>query len=424
MNSSFLKNNLSLKIISVIVAIILWLYAVSELNPETTKTINDIPIEIINIDALNEKNLTLAEDPASSISIRIRGLANDIRKVNTSNIKAILDLSEINSTGTNMVPLDIEGLLPREVKLDKIPEISVVIDRITSKQIPVVVDLTGEGEEGYYVHEPEVEPRQITIYGAQSLVDSVVQGVVHINLDKDVSTIEQSLMIKLVDAEGNVIESKYLNMKQSSALVTIPIYPLKTVDVKANIIGEPAEGFAIEKITVVPSKVAVNGYSSIIERLSYLTTEAINIQGANSSIEKKVNFILEDGLNLVPGEPASVNVIINISETTINTTVTVEQVELQNIPEGYEVETVNLPITIQLKGPYTKINTITSQDLSPSVDLSIIDTQAGVIEPGQYELPLNIKVPEQTEVVSISNANVKVNIRPINSPTQSHEQME
>ena len=69
MNSNFLKNNLSLKIISVIVAIILWLYAVSELNPETTKTITDVPVEVINMDALNEKNLTLVDDPVSSISI-------------------------------------------------------------------------------------------------------------------------------------------------------------------------------------------------------------------------------------------------------------------------------------------------------------------------------------------------------------------
>ena len=158
MSSRFLTSNLSLKIISVIAAIILWLYAVSELNPETTKTINDIPVEIINMDALNEKNLTLAEDPASSISIRIRGLVNDIRKVNTSNIKAILDLGEIDWTGTNTVPLNVEGLLPREVKLDKIPEIPVTINRITSKLVPVVVELTGKSEDGYYVHEPIVEP--------------------------------------------------------------------------------------------------------------------------------------------------------------------------------------------------------------------------------------------------------------------------
>ena len=96
MNSRLLKNNLSLKIISVVVAIILWLYAVSELNPETTKTFNDIPIEIINMNVLNEKNLTLAENPEQIITVRIRGLANDIRKVNISNLKAVLDLSEID----------------------------------------------------------------------------------------------------------------------------------------------------------------------------------------------------------------------------------------------------------------------------------------------------------------------------------------
>ena len=92
-----------MKIISVIVAIILWLYAVSELNPETTKTITDVPVEVINMDALNEKNLTLLDDPVSSISIRIRGLVNDIRKVNISNLKAVLDLSEIDWTGTRQV---------------------------------------------------------------------------------------------------------------------------------------------------------------------------------------------------------------------------------------------------------------------------------------------------------------------------------
>ena len=140
MNSRLLKNNLSLKIISVVVAIILWLYAVSELNPETTKTFNDIPIEIINMNELNEKNLTLAENPEQSITVRIRGLANDIRKVNISNLKAVLDLSEIDWTGTQSVALDIEGLLPREVKLDRIPEIPVTVNNITRKLIPVVVE--------------------------------------------------------------------------------------------------------------------------------------------------------------------------------------------------------------------------------------------------------------------------------------------
>ncbi len=420
MNSRLLKNNLSLKIISVIVAIILWLYAVSELNPETTKPIYDIPVEIINMDVLNEKNLTLAEEPEKSITVRIRGLANDIRKVNTSTLKAVLDLSEIDWTGSQMVTLDIEGLLPREVKLDKIPEIPVTINKITRKLIPVVVEWTGDVEEGYRVHEPIVEPRSISIYGAESLVDRVVQGVVQLNLDKDVGTIEQSILIKLVDSEGRIVESNYLNMRQSSALVTIPIYPVKTVAVRANVTGEPAEGFVVDNISVNPAQIEVNGYASIIENISSLPTEAVDIQGAVDNIRTTVNVLLENGVYLEPGQTSEVSVIVNISETTVNTRLTIEEIGIQNIPEGYGATVVNAPVIIQLRGPYTVINNITIQDLAPAVDLSQLPD--GELTSGQYQLPLIISVPERTEVINISTETVTVDVQLIEEEPLASEE--
>jgi YbbR domain-containing protein len=420
MNSRLLKNNLSLKIISVIVAIILWLYAVSELNPETTKPIYDIPVEIINMDVLNEKNLTLAEEPEKSITVRIRGLANDIRKVNTSTLKAVLDLSEIDWTGSQMVTLDIEGLLPREVKLDKIPEIPVTINKITRKLIPVVVEWTGDVEEGYRVHEPIVEPRSISIYGAESLVDRVVQGVVQLNLDKDVGTIEQSILIKLVDSEGRIVESNYLNMRQSSALVTIPIYPVKTVAVRANVTGEPAEGFVVDNISVNPAQIEVNGYASIIENISSLPTEAVDIQGAVDNIRTTVNVLLENGVYLEPGQTSEVSVIVNISETTVNTRLTIEEIGIQNIPEGYGATVVNAPVIIQLRGPYTVINNITIQDLAPAVDLSQLPD--GELTSGQYQLPFIISVPERTEVINISTETVTVDVQLIEEEPLASEE--
>lgn len=419
MNSRLLKNNLSLKIISVVVAIILWLYAVSELNPETTKTFNDIPIEIINMNVLNEKNLTLAENPEQSITVRIRGLANDIRKVNISNLKAVLDLSEIDWTGTQSVALDIEGLLPREVKLDRIPEIPVTVNNITRKLIPVVVEWTGEGEDGYRIHDPVVEPRNITIYGAESLVNRVVQGVVQLNLDKDVGTIEQSILIKLVDAEGNIVESNYLNMRQSSALVTIPIYPIKSIAVRANVIGEPAEGFIVDNISVNPSMIEVNGYSSIIDRLNSLSTEVVDIRGAVDDVQTTVGLILENGIYLEPGQAPEVKVTVSISETVINNTLTLEEIDILNIPEGYGATVDNTSTSILLRGPYTIINDITVQDITSAVDLSQIPV--GELQAGQYQLPLIIRVPEQVEVINISNETITVDVQVIEEQTTDEQ---
>ncbi|HHT65467.1 MAG: YbbR-like domain-containing protein [Caldicoprobacterales bacterium] len=424
MNSRFLSNNLSLKIISVIVAIILWLYAVSELNPETTKPIYDVPIEIINMQILNDKNLSLVENPEENVTIRIRGLVNDIRKVNTSNLKAILDLSEIDWTGTRLVELDIEGLLPREVRLDKIPEIELTINDIIKKDIPVVIDLSGDGGDGYHVHDATVEPSTITIYGARSLVDSVVQGVVQVKLDQDKNTINESHPIKLIDASGNPVESRYLSLRQGSAMVNIPIYPIQDKLVRANVVGEPANGFVVDSVTLDPNRVTVNGASSIIERLSALTTEEINIQGATDDIRRTVNIVLENGIYLEPGQPFQVNVVVSISETTIQNTLTVEQVELRNIPEGYTATVENQAVTIQLRGPFTVISGLTSQDLTPAIDLSQLTPAEGELPPGQYELPLILQVPDRAEIIQVSRETITVNVELLAEPEVVEEEAE
>jgi len=417
MNSKFLTNNLSLKIISVVVAIILWLYAVSELNPEVTKNITDIKVEVINMDVLNEKQLTLVEDPVDSITIRIRGLANDIRKVNTSDIKAVLDLSEIDWTGTQLVELQVEGLLPREVKLDKVPEISLTINKIATKVIPVVVDVTGDGEEGYYVHEATVEPKNITIYGPESLVDNVVQGVVQVKLDKDESTIKQSLPIKLVDAAGRTVESDYLNLRQEFAMVSIPIYPIKSINVKANVTGEPAAGFVIESVIVEPVRLTVNGYASILEKLSYLTTEAVDIQNAAEDVYATVDVVTDEGVFLEPGQPSKVNVAVKIRETTVEKALDINRnhVTLANVPEGYQITMENLPVTVRLKGPYTAVNSLNAQSLAPVVDLAQLteETGEGSIAPGHYQLELKLTIPENVEIAQISSRTVLINIQPV-----------
>ena len=412
MINRFLKNNLSLKIISIVVAIILWLYAVSELNPETSKNITDIPVEIINMKSLEQQDLTLAEKPVTTISFRIKGLANDIRKVNINNLKAVLDLEDVDWTGTQQVELAIEGLLPREVHVEKNPQISLTINNVKTRPIPVVINVTGNGAEGYFVHEPSAEPRSISIYGAQSLVDKVVQGLVEVNLDKDEGTIEQPLPIKLVDAAGNVVESEYLHLRQDSAMVTIPIHPIKILDVRANVLGKPADGFVIDDIVVDPTQITVNGYASIIERMSYLLTESIDIQGAVEDVHITINLARENGIYLEPGQPSRVNVLVSISETVIETDLTIDEIELRNIPEGYLATPLPFSINLRIQGPYTLINPLTEESLAAFVDLATIDTEAEGFIAGEFALPVSVQIPNMTAVQSISSETITIDLQP------------
>ena len=421
MFNRFFSNNLSLKLISIIVAIILWFYAVSELNPEITKSITDVPIEIINMEKLTQRNLTLTETPVSSVTIRVKGLANDIRKLNTSNLRAVLDLADIDWVGTHQVELNIEGLVPREVKLERIPEISLTINEITTKIIPVEIQVNGSGADGFYVHEATAEPRTVSIYGAKSLVDRVVKGLVNVNLDKDESTIAEAHTIKLVDAEGEVVESEYLHLRQDTVMVTIPIYPIKTLDVKANIIGQPAPGFYEENIVVDPTQVTVNGYTSIIDRLTTIQTQVVNIQDETKDVHATVELEQENGIYLGPGQPSKVNVVVYIKESIIEKEFTINEIALENIPEGFQAAmgSLDLPINIVLKGPYTIITPLTNQSLEPYVDLSKVNVDTSDFEPGIYELPIMFRIPDKVDIIRVSRDNVEINIWPDNDSDEN-----
>ena len=52
---SFFSNNLALKIISLIFAIILWSFVTNSTNPDRTKELKNIPVVIQGLEALEEK---------------------------------------------------------------------------------------------------------------------------------------------------------------------------------------------------------------------------------------------------------------------------------------------------------------------------------------------------------------------------------
>lgn len=407
--SRIFERNGTLKIISVVIAIILWMYAVSELNPETTLNITDVPIAIINEDILKDKKLTIAYDPGNKTNIRIRGLVNDIRKINTANIKAVLDLGTIDWTGTKQVALNVEGLLPREVRLDKTPEVSVTVNNIETKIIPIKIQVTGKEAEGFYRHPEVIEPQSITIYGAESLVQSVVQGIIQVNLKNDESTIEQSLPIRLIDADERIVDSEYVKLRQENAMVTIPIYPTKALAIKPNILGKPAEGFIVENVEVEPKNLNVNGYASIVNKLEEMVTEVVDIQGTKKDVNVTVNLQQIEGLFISPSQSQQVNVIVRVSETIIDKSFVLNDIIFKNPPDGNTVKVVNEPITIRVKGPYTIVNPMTVSVFEPTVDL------AG-LEPGEYQLPLTVLIPEGTEKIDMTSEVVTVNISPIEVP--------
>ena len=70
----------------------------------------------------------------------------------------------------------------------------------------------------------------------------------------------------------------------------------KSVQIRPDVVGEPAEGFVVTDVSIEPPQVWLVGARSAVLRLSEVVTETIDVSGVEESVER------EAGLSLGPGK--------------------------------------------------------------------------------------------------------------------------
>ena len=402
MTSRFSKN-LALKIISVIFAIILWLVAIRDQNPEISRSYENIPVEIVNEAKFQAKGLSLVFDVSDTVTISVRGRARDLERINVEQLKGSLDLSVINEPGEHKLLADIQGL-PSGVSLRRKPEILVRTDKLVVKNIPLVPDINIDQVQGFLAHSYRIRPAETgRVSGPLMLIDRIYQARIELELKDVSSTVEHSLPIALLDKDGQVIESKYINVEPQYAIVTIPVYPTKVLTVKPNIAGVPAENYEVVGIEVYPLQITVSGEQSILDGMQSIGTEILDIQDAMVDVKRTLKIQQYDGITTVPSSPNEVDVLVRIKEKTIEKSLIFRNIDMVNIPQNVDADLESASYEIVIRGPVTVMDSIDEEAVRLYVDLSDISR-------GEHRLKIMADIPAGVELVSIepNEAVVKV----------------
>ena len=402
MTSRFSKN-LALKIISVIFAIILWLVAIRDQNPEISRSYENIPVEIVNEAKFQAKGLSLVFDVSDTVTISVRGRARDLERINVEQLKGSLDLSVINEPGEHKLLADIQGL-PSGVSLRRKPEIQVRTDKLVVKNIPLVPDINIEPAQGFLAHSYRIRPAEtVRVSGPLMLIDRIYQARIELELKDVSSTVEHSLPIALLDKDGQVIESKYINVEPQYAFVTIPLYPTKVLTVKPNNAGVPAENYEVVGIEVYPLQITVSGEQSILDGMQSIGTEILDIQDAMVDVKRTLKIQQYDGITTVPSSPNEVDVLVRIKEKTIEKSLIFRNIDMVNIPQNADADLESASYEIVIRGPVTVMDSIDEEAVRLYVDLSDISR-------GEHRLKIMADIPAGVELVSIepNEAVVKV----------------
>lgn len=316
----FLKN-IDIKLFSLFLAIILWLYIASGENP-TVENFIDISLSQTNLG----EDLVIKEFP-TSVSVGIRGPKNIINNISSHQINGIVNFSEISEEG--LYKLKVEVVPPKKTQITRIipSEIKVEVEKVLTKEVEVEYSLIGVPEKGYSLaDEPQFNPYKVKITGAQSVLENVKQIICAIDISGIKEDLKRKIKVKSVNANGNEVKEVKIEPDIVEVLISLTRgYPEKQLKVKPKIIGKPAPGYYISEILSYPDETKIFGNYSKISNIEFLETIPIDVGGITKTLSVKVSPALKEGLNIVEGEVELIEVTIQVKEIII-------QKILKNIP--------------------------------------------------------------------------------------------
>ncbi|MBE6023115.1 MAG: hypothetical protein E7231_07765 [Cellulosilyticum sp.] len=426
MNKLFTEN-LPWKIAALVIAAMLWVFVINTQNPTQPQEISGIPIQILGEDELQEQGYELTnrqEILNQNFQVIVSGPRLDVDKLvrDPSLIKVTLNLADymddleqdsISDNANYTVKINLDG--GSVIVKDKRPIVTKVrIDKIGSKEQKITYQLAGDIVSQYTLlgdGQPIISPEIVTITGAKSQIDRVAEARVYIEA-KDFS--EEKLVgnipIKLYDIDG--VEITGLKLSSETAEVKLPIGSQKVVPIKLNYTGAMPEGYILTKVDAALSEVTVIGRPEVLDTISKIELEPIDLTHITESSLLQVAMKLPEGVVSLENDKVSVSLQVS-EENTLTYPIPMNELNLSvtGIGEGLTYEILTGAINIELSGLSDDLIITDKSDIKATLDLT------GYTE-GEYTLPLTI-IPPQNIKVKNSPISIKVSIKQLMTESPS-----
>jgi YbbR domain-containing protein len=412
-----LNKDITLKIISGLIAVILWLYVVDIQNPETETTLKDIPVNIIGTEAIAESGLFILSDSNQTVSLKVKGRRKTLAGLSEQSFKAVADLRGLSRTGEHSVPIQVEPSIEGVTILEKKPYYATVkLDKMMEIQKTINVITKGEVKEPYVALDPQITPNVVTLRGPSSIISTIGSLRVSVDISGQNKDIVTKQKYEIYNKNEEKINSSYITKDVETVQIVYPILKSKQVPVVPQLAGSVAENYVIAKTEVFPSTVKIAGKSEVIDSISQIFTEPVTINRIEKDVEVDVPIHVTEGLKLV--EPVNtVKIKIDV-ERQILRTLTVQNIRVDNVPENLSYKLITKQLEVTLKGIESNINILRSSDIYAAIDIKNLGE-------GQHEVPVDIKVFSDVQVVGSHVVTVKLSrqvgedIKPVGNNNQN-----
>ena len=400
-----LIDNLGLKILALAIAVVIWILVVSINDPVASKTYRAVPVTVLNEEVVTSEGKTYQIETGGEVNVTVRAQRSVLSEIEADNIVATADLKEMTLSSMIPINLTVTGYEGRYQRVVSNPlNMEVRIEDIVSNKYPITVSTTGTLRDGFALAGTEVDPETVTISGPESVINSIEGAAAEISLSGISSNTTIKTELTLYDTDHNPIDQTRLtnNIGEEGISVNVSVYPTKSVpiSVREDQIITPG-GYYLADVSYEPGKVEIAGSQEVLERVSEIVIPASTFDLSQATDKEEVTLdigdYLPEGVQLVSSENEKVVFTFNIArlgEKKID--IPTGSVIVENLAGGLQLtyrQTDDLQITVQ--GPQSELNDLTLAK-AVSVDLK------SYTEPGTYEVPLSITLPERCSAESVT----------------------
>lgn len=415
-----LRNNILLKILSLLIAFTLWLVVINIDDPVDEKSFSNIRVNFINTNVLTDENRVYEVLDGTGVvrTVRVEAPRKLLESLSESDIVAEADFSKVTVNET----IEIRFYSTRSN--DEIRSITGSIDMVKlniedkkTKRLSLTAETSGTPEEGYILGGITLDQNRIEVSGPESVVSRIVSAGMRVDISESNSDISTYADVILYDSEGNEVDASSLEMNTTSVRVRVQILETREIPLGYTVTGEPAKGYeATGAVDCDPRTVWIAGTPTALAGINRIEIPAdvLDITGRERNLTAVVDVrdYLPDNVALAGESDGKVTLTVYIEEIKERELrIPANRVHLAGTLEGYRVEldgnTGEYRVTV--RGLEEDLNRIDVSMLNGYIQVqNIVGDAEREIVPGTYPATVNIDFGEGVTLKEPMTVNVNI----------------
>lgn len=400
----FFRNDWQLKVVSLLLAIIVWFAICEYVDPATETWVSDIKVSVDYEDSVPQKEgLGIMTAITQTVSVQVSGSRDTIALMNPNKITASLDMSKVTRSGEYDLPVKID-LGSQNLKLvqQTLDTVKVRFDKNVVSSVKVNVEVIGDVAEGFMLETPTMLNNFVTVTGPQAVVDTIVSADIVIQQDSFVETNTFSCTYVFKNSEGNEVDKTFLQVDVETIDVTVAVVKEKTVPLTVSVVnssGGTDSTFCTAKVE--PETIKITGNAEVLDAINAIDLGVIDVAERTESFETSISVVLPNGVKNVDNiETVKVAVTFNDVQTK---TIKVKNLSLQNLPDGTTASVQEDVLTVKIRGIAEDLKQLNDNNVS-----LVADVRNQVLPGGTNRLTAVAVFPDNLKVGAVGKYQLTV----------------